>query len=911
MHGDMAAGCGFEVTRFTASNPTRLSKRYMLKNGELVKESGGMLIEGEAERIHLPGLAEFAQLLTSLTPAHALAYGINGHDHAHVVAKDRLETVGGDRLPVIARTRDHMAWPEGGGVLLGDYDSPDDEESLTPEELLDLLYGACPALRGAPHLYRPSASSCIVNTATGEELRGVNGQRVYVLVKDASDIPRAGQVFFDRLWLAGKGGIKISASGGMLLRSPLDASVFQPERLDFAGGAECVPPLTQRLPPPQLFNPDAEPLDTRAALPDLTAVEQAKVVELQTAAKALCAPQAATVRARWTEARLNELAKRHPNTPKARLREVVKQATEGRVLGPEFILYDSGMQAISVAELLADPGRWHGHYLRDPLEPEYGSSVAWVNLQGKGGPYIFSHAHGLNARYELSLARATIELKSGDLPKVVTDAIAAMREDGLLFEHGGELVRLADGGMEPIKAEWLRIHLGRLIHFTKYDGRRKAVVKTDCPPELAHLVLAQRGAWGLPKLRGAISAPILRLDGSVLQDRGFDPATGLYLTQTSDVRIEAKPSKAKAIAALERLWFPFAQFPFVGPVDRGVFLAGLFTAVMRTVLPSAPAIAVDAPAAGSGKTLLTTGMALLAGVSDPAMMPPVVQEDELRKRLLSALRMGKAVIMLDNQVERLDSAALCAFLTSATYSDRVLGQSLMLEYPNTALFTISGNNIRLVGDLARRVLTCRIDARMERPDKRAFDLDPAEWVGRNRQELVGDVLTLLRGYQQDPIGRRGRGRMASFEVWDDLIRQAVIWAGELGVVEVDDPLDAIDLMYAQDPERAKLAALLAEWFANFGDKPTKVAEVIDACSCHLVGLVDAKPDLRTVLMEIAGEGRGINPRRLGRWIEKNQGSIINGLWFERGPERNHVATWLVRPESKTAQLIKLFKNDGL
>jgi hypothetical protein len=271
--------------------------------------------------------------------------------------------------------------------------------------------------------------------------------------------------------------------------------------------------------------------------------------------------------------------------------------------------------------------------------------------------------------------------------------------------------------------------------------------------------------------------------------------------------------------------------------------------------------------------------------------------------LLSALRRGKGALVLDNQVGMLDSPSLCTFLTSPVYGDRVLGQSAVLDFPNTALFIINGNNFQPMGDLARRVLTSRLDAQMERPDKRSFDLDPAAWVGRNRQPLVRDALTVLLGYQLEPAGkRRGAGRMASYEIWDDTVRQAVLWAGSLGVIELGDPLDAIDTAYGQDPDRAKLAALLHGWYELYGDKPTKVAVAIEGMKVPWSAFSGTKPDedkdarvgLQAAMEEIAGEGHVINPRRLGRWIEKQQGRIVDGLRFERGPARDGVARWLVR-----------------
>lgn len=895
-------GGEIKVTVFTAHNPTRLSKRFELKNGELIKESGGMLIEGDAQRLTLSSITDFAELLTGLGPNHALTYGINGHDRARVVTKGNVAAASKDNpLPVIARDRDHMAWADGAGILLGDYDPPDDGESLSPEDLLSLLYTVFPALRDAPHLHRPSSGSCIIDIDRVKKLRGICGQRVYVHVKDASDIPRAGQNIIDRLWLAGLGRIQISKSGALLLRCPLDASVFQPERLDFAGGAECVPPLRQMLPKPKIFNPDAAPLDTAVSLPDLSKTEQAHVLQLQTDAKAACAADAAAVRAQWMNGRLKELAERHPDVPKKRLREVLKQALDGCVLNPEFILHTSDRQPVTVAELLADPEHWNGKYLRDPLEPDYGSTTAWANLQDE--PFIFSHAHGLNTRYELSaVARTTIEIKGGKLPRCVDACIAAIRADGSLYDHGDELVRLVDGGMEPVTDLWLRVYLGRIINFTKHSERKKGQVQTDCTQDLARLVLAQQGNWGLPKLRAVISAPIMRLDGSILQTKGFDRATGLYLDHQPGEPIKAEPTQAEAVAALQRLWHPYKEFPFVGPVDCGVMLAAILTANQRAILPTAPAFAIDAPTAGTGKTKLADCLAQMAGVTEPAMMPPVTQEDELRKRLFSASRLGKGVIVLDNQVAMLDSAALCTFLTSPMYSDRVLGQSVMLKYPNTALFLITGNNFQPVGDLARRVLTCRIDSGKERPDKRSFDLDPAEWVAGHQQEMVRDAITVLLGYRTldlDAEGsrrRRGEGRMASFEAWDDVVRQTVLWAAELDTgIKFGDPFNAVDTAFAQDPNRAKHAALLAGWYEVYGDKPKKIAEVIARLQIlGERGPLNEGDKLYPILHEIAGQGRTINPHFLGTWIRKNADCIIDGLRFERGGTLNGSATWFVR-----------------
>jgi hypothetical protein len=78
----------------------------------------------------------------------------------------------------------------------------------------------------------------------------------------------------------GRGRVVLSKSGGKLVRDLFDHAMKEPARLDFCGGAICRPPLEQRRGSPVVLS-DGGFLDTRAALPDLTASEQARVEGLQ------------------------------------------------------------------------------------------------------------------------------------------------------------------------------------------------------------------------------------------------------------------------------------------------------------------------------------------------------------------------------------------------------------------------------------------------------------------------------------------------------------------------------------------------------------------------------------------------------------------------------------------------------
>lgn len=246
----------------------------------------------------------------------------------------------------------------------------------------------------------------------------------------------------------------------------------------------------------------------------------------------------------------------------------------------------------------------------------------------------------------------------------------------------------------------------------------------------------------------------------------------------------------------------------------------------------------------------------------------------------------------DNVREPLGCAALDSFLTAQTFSDRILGSSTTASLPNRALFITTGNNLRLTGDTCRRVLVARLDAQMERPYARDFKFDPAQRVTIERSRYVVAALTIVRAYIAAGRPKVAEGRTASFEDWDDLVRQPVCWlarivkkGGRADLPKLDDPLKAADMAFQGDPETSKHAALLAAWRQAFGPQQTTVAEAI--------GRAAFDDPLRAALDEVAGQGARINSRMLGRWIERQVGRRLGGLWFVRIGLRSGVMHWAV------------------
>jgi hypothetical protein len=268
------------------------------------------------------------------------------------------------------------------------------------------------------------------------------------------------------------------------------------------------------------------------------------------------------------------------------------------------------------------------------------------------------------------ITEATIRIEGGQLHKIAGWLLELIHQGGTFFDRGGELVRLSNGRIYPATAGWLLLYGTSLALFEKYDERKKENRPVDCPGQLAKSLCAMAGLWDLPQLTAVITAPVMTPSGRIIERDGYDPETGLYLDFPNPDTwpgIPDKPSDQAVEEAVKALWFAFKEFPFVNATSRGGCLAVLLTATSRRVLPTAPGFLIPAPAAGTGKTLLTLCLAALAG-EDPEILPHAGGRngaEETRKRLLSIARAGTGTIILDNISGSFESDALCAFLTAS------------------------------------------------------------------------------------------------------------------------------------------------------------------------------------------------------------------------------------------------------
>lgn len=897
-------------TLITATNPTTVTKEFSLSpDGILDKQTTAHVTAGRMKTVECNNMNTFSDLLKSLETNQCLVYGVPPHSPVDLVTEE--EWVKGSRpSSQIARTKKTMNWPSGPGVLMLDYDAPKDGKPvLTEVELLKTLLEVCPGLRLFDMLWWPSTSSCIWNA--DKELVDVKGQRIYILVEDARDIPRAGQAILTKLWAKGYGHYEVSKSGSLLERGLFDGSVWQTNRIDFAAGAKCHGELEQRRGDPVIHSGFMGGfVDSVTMIANVTAEEEANAASQKAIQRASVTEKAKRIREKWKQERVEEMVSRCQDAPRDQLEATVTRAVEQKNLLGDWIitvLDGENSQEVSILKVLDNPHQYHNMLTLDPLEPDYdgGRPVGKLFLIG-ARQRLHSMAHG-GATFNLSRTLSRIEIVKGKERETTDSLLEVLRNTPEVFDFGTELVTVGDKGELVPQTEYsLRYFAGGLTQFWRWHKTpHGAPVETleNPPSSVCKSVLALPGNRYLKTLNAVISAPTLRSDGSVLSVPGYDEKTRLLLdTDEIPQSVPHNPTKEQAKSALDKVWNVFKTFPFVSSIDRAVHLAAILTAAVRPVLSTAPAFAYDAPVQGSGKTLLARCVGALATGSDPDIWPHTSGRDdeEVRKRLLTALRSGSRVIVWDNITGTFDSAAMASLLTSDRYRDRVLGKSESSVVPNRALMLMTGNNLTLTGDMSRRVLAARINPGMDKPFARAFDINPLAVCIADRQQMITAALILIRYYLSSNVERPGQGRMASFEAWDDWVRQTVLYIDrELAPGEFGDVMERVRINQVSDPEHEALGALLHALQVNFDNSSFTAADVCKkAKSTDFSNLEEDQISVEVQLhdaLEGLNTGRGdLTSKSLGRILMYRKDRIVDGLSVEKEGDVKGTSQWRVR-----------------
>jgi hypothetical protein len=495
---------------------------------------------------------------------------------------------------------------------------------------------------------------------------------------------------------------------------------------------------------------------------------------------------------------------------------------------------------------------------------------------------------------EVSAARMkpTIRVMPGEMNRVVDAAERELAQSRRYYQRGGLIVTvITDPGtretrVQEISQPALVRALASVATWERYDARSEAWVRADPPTRHTSVLFDSTSYPHLPVLNGLARQPYLRGGGSLMTTAGYDSATGMFgVFDAREFSVPDMPTRTQAEAALTLLKDVLPEFSFANASDLAAALTAILTATIRPSLAHAPMFHARAHVVGSGKSYLCE---LVTAFATPQRGTPTTfpaDDEECRKMLLAELLRAPAVVQFDNVTgDLLGHKSLCTVLTSEFMSGRILGVSKTATVSTRTLFLSSGNNVGPVQDMTRRCITIRLDPGCETPAARSFKRpDLVREVLLERGRYVSAALTIVRAWIVAGRPKTPCRSLAGYGDWSDLCRQPLLWLNC-----ADSTVSVFEAM-SEDPDRETLDRLLTAWQSVFGKTPAMVREAVK----QALAPYDQHIELREVLRDIADERGEINRRKLGWWIRRHSGRIVNGRRFVRARGNRSAEAWQV------------------
>ncbi len=635
-------------------------------------------------------------------------------------------------------------------------------------------------------------------------------------------------------------------------------------------------------------------------LPDLTAAERVFITEGEKAADAARSLGLVAT----TSAHGSKSAGKTDWTPLAGKDVVILPDNDaaGDAYAKEVVRLLSQCDPRPVVRIVVLPGLPESGDIADLVEAAGPAGLEAIRQQVEAAVSSAATVEYADALAAAGDQRPTIWLAAGEKPRITDQSLAVLARDH--FYRGGQLVRcspsLAGIRIVPVTKEAIDDTLNRRARYARLvrdEGGNATEIDESAPSWLSNNIVALQHWPGIRELEEVHNGPFIRPDGSVGGLRaGYDADSRCWIDTTEDwSELDTPPTEQEAQQAAATLLGIIDEFPFMGEADRTAWLSAILTRVARPAFQGpSPLFVITATTPGSGKTMLSKLIGIIADGQSPGMRTLSKNEEENRKGITSALHGGAGILVFDNVAGQIQSRVLDGFLTSEHWTDRVLGKTKEVTLPNLTVTILTTNNATVAGDTARRSIAIRLAPLEERPECRVFRIPSLEkHVRDNRHALLVAAIRILQwhvatGRPQRKTYRRCDDdgnetespvlRFGSFEEWSAVVRQALLNIG------LPDPLATCETMPIADEGRMACRILLESW-AAWDLRWTGTAR-------QLIEVVYREPEteaveilsMRDAIYELVGDlgcqaGRP-TPKALGNSIRRMQGRNFANLRVE-------------------------------
>jgi len=445
----------------------------------------------------------------------------------------------------------------------------------------------------------------------------------------------------------------------------------------------------------------------------------------------------------------------------------------------------------------------------------------------------------------------------------------------------------------------MRNLMGDAATFIKMAKRKDDVVIEHVLPPLpiAEAILALPSYNGFPILRGITEAPILRADGSIADNPGYDVITETLYWPTEDFKLSLvpdTPTKQDVKDSIEGILDFYQDFDYDCDASRANAIGALLTPAARRLFSGKIPMAIyDKPIQGAGASYHPRMASYIYTGQDQAFRAMPKEDYEMRKTITSVLMRGASNLCFDNVVAPIDLPSLSVILTGAKWGDRTLGANSDFLADSDLLVSATGINVQLGGDMPRRCFIIRLDPQTPRPWERS-DFQHKNLLKDtkdNRGKLLAMIYTIIRGWIQ--AGRptlKTVPVMGGYEEWAETLGSILAYAGTEHFLE-----NNIDLFEKMDTTTTEWQSFFCQWMDDLGSEPITVNKLKEQ--------LKENDDLRACLPKKFADGIGergwtnrfgialtkVKDRPFIRTVDEKPTYIR----LEQGQPYKNAATWAV------------------
>lgn len=436
--------------------------------------------------------------------------------------------------------------------------------------------------------------------------------------------------------------------------------------------------------------------------------------------------------------------------------------------------------------------------------------------------------------------------------------------------------------IEPLDIPKMRNELGRCAIWKK-----NGLVHENSlyPPKTLIEDMLADPICPLPRLSRIVSAPVFSQDGKLETTPGYSEISKNYFHNRNNLiipEIPVNPSADEIKDLKSLLDDTISDFPFVSNSDKTNAISLFLLPFCRDMIQGAtPLYCIEASQAGSGKGLLTDALLYPGTGGNISLTSPTNQDEEMRKRIITLLKEGKEVILLDN-FNNIDSPALAACISADTFSDRKLGKNETMSFNVRNIWVTTANNPTFSNEIARRTIRIRLEPATDKPWLRSnFKIDDLrEYVKFNRSSFCYAALILIQSWITAGKPKPDIKPLGTFESWSYVIGGILQHAGY-----TDFMANALEFYETADIESEGWKALCHSWYEKHQSTQILTRDILS-----LTQNIDS--------LSIYGKTDDSRLKSLGRMLSKNRNRIFDGYQINRQVIRKQ-SCWYLKNMNKT------------